>query len=152
MKTPLRSSVVRRKPDALGADAMLDCDGLSGSEARSTGSYSSVRLGRSTTISTGMRMASMDADTDKIAKAKPNRAVRKVSSGANNDAARACSVQRPTHSQPTASVEPRCDDDVDRCAAHSGPPNGHHGERRINMPGARNKREQHHSARHRDRP
>src|SRR4029077_16508909 len=70
----------------------------------------------------------------------------------NNDAASACSVQRPTHSQPTASVEPRCDDDVDRCAAHSGPPNGHHGERRINMPEPGNKCEQHHSARHRNGP
>src|SRR6516225_5346772 len=61
---------------------MLDCGGLSGSAARSTGSYSSVRLGRSATIATGMRVASIDAHTAEIAKAKLNRAVRKVSNGA----------------------------------------------------------------------
>src|SRR6516165_10774344 len=82
MKTPLRSSVVRRKPDALPADAGLDRGAVSGSAARSTGSYSSARLGRRTTIATGIRVASIDADTDAIAKAKPNRAVRKVNSGA----------------------------------------------------------------------
>jgi hypothetical protein len=64
------------------ADAGLDGVAVSGSAPRSTGSHSSARLGRSTTSVTGMRMASMDADTDTIAKAKPNRAVRKVSNGA----------------------------------------------------------------------
>src|SRR6516162_6518237 len=81
MKTPLRNNVVRRKPDALTCDAGLDCGGVPG-EARSPGSYSSTRLGQSTTIATGMRVASIDADTAAIANAKPNRAVRKVSSGA----------------------------------------------------------------------
>src|SRR6266481_1187951 len=82
MKTLLRSSVVRRKSDALTADAGLDRGAVSGSAARSTGSYSLARLGRSITIATGIRVASMDADTDAIAKAKPNRAIRNVSSGA----------------------------------------------------------------------
>jgi hypothetical protein len=101
---------------------------------------------------TGTRMASMDADTDTIAKAKPNRAVRKVSSGAIMIPPALAPFQRPTQSQPTASVEPRRDDDVDCCAAHRGPPNGHHGERCIYMPRLGNKRDQHYSARHRDGP
>src|SRR5439155_25617572 len=79
MKTPLRNNVVRRNPDVLTADAVLDGGAVSGSAARSTGSYSSTRLGRSTTIATGIRIASMDAGTDAIARAKQNRAIRKVS-------------------------------------------------------------------------
>ena len=82
MNTPLRSSVVSRKPDALTADAGLDCAPVSRSPPRSTGSHSSARLGQSTSIATGIKVASMDADTDATAKAKPNRAMRKVSSGA----------------------------------------------------------------------
>src|SRR5712671_7105454 len=77
MKTLLRSSVVERKSDALTADAGLDRGAVSGSAARSTGSYSLARLGRSITIATGIRVASTDADTDAIAKAKPNRATRR---------------------------------------------------------------------------
>src|ERR1700738_440663 len=68
----------------------------------------------------------------------------------DNDATSTCSVHRPTEGYSAATVEPRCDDDVDSCAAHCGPPNGHHGERRIDLPGPSDKGEQHHSARHRD--